>query len=170
MGALNIWLSEQGFRAGLKGLLDGMNVFYSPASVTKNVGGTLTGAVSTVQTMLDGNIMSLVEATGAPGYDLQFDWTGISFTPTDVVARLRYDGATTHIVTLDLWNYNSSVWVSVSHIETSDEYELRTYPIPNFTNFISGGAVKVRLYHATAGNIAHTLYVDYIGLRRLSTS
>ena len=141
--------------------------WYTPASVNKAAGGTATGTVAGVTSMLDGSTYDVVEANGTtPGWDLEFTFSGITRTVTDVVVRLYYVGLTTHYCAVDLWNYTGTpAYDRVHYFTTTDTYIVIKLPMPDFTDYVSGGAAKVRLVHYSTGNPAHTVYVDYVGLR-----
>ena len=138
-------------------------VIATPASVAIT-NGTPTGAVADVQTMLDGNVYNVVEAAATPGFDPEFTFSGVAFIPTHVVLRVYYDGTAQHDVHLELWNYDTSAYDEVHQVPEDLDYQVLQIAVPDFTNYISAGAVKVRLYHASAGNPAHTLDVDYVAL------
>jgi hypothetical protein len=78
-----------------------------------------------------------------------------------------YNGLATHYVGIDLYDYNDTDWDTVHIFEhTGGYYENSTKIIPlNIAaDYTSSGAAIVRLYHYTAGNNAHDIKVDYIGL------
>jgi len=141
--------------------------FNSPATLTVNTGGTPVGTgVSDVQTMLDGNIYQLPEVTGTPGFDIEFAWTGITRIK-GFAFRVLYVGTSTHQVTFRAYNYNTTVWDVLFEIPASLGYNYRCnqFPASNMANYFdSGGNAKVKIYHDTAGNASHDLYVDYVAI------
>jgi hypothetical protein len=158
-----------GYRDGAWRILDAAITTYTAASVTKNTGGTATGSVTDTQSMLDGNIYNVVEAASTPGFDIEFAWSGIAHTPTELVIRAFYNGTSTHDVTVDLYRYSGTPgWDKLSQFEFGVDYSAVVVPLPTMTNYLSGGAAKVRLYHNTAGNPAHDISIDYIGFTNIS--
>ena len=141
--------------------------FNSPATLTVNTGGTPVGTgVSDVQTMLDGNIYQLPEVTGTPGFDIEFAWTGITRIK-GFAFRVWYVGTSTHQVTFRAYNYNTTVWDVLFEIPARLGYNYRCnqFPASNMANYFdSGGNAKVKIYHDTAGNASHDLYVDYVAI------
>jgi hypothetical protein len=138
-----------------------------PASVTKTTGGAETGTVSGVQTMLDGSEYSVAETTGTPGFDIRFNFSSLTFTPTHIRLRLHYDGAAAgHAVYVALYNYNTTTFTEVHHIEETEGFILFDLPVNSWTNFVSGGAAIVQLYHSSAGNASHDIHFDYVGLHK----
>lgn len=155
-----------GYRGGAWRILDPVIATYTAASVTKNTGGTATGTVADTTSLLDGTAYSVAEAASTPGFDIEFAWSGIARTPTQLVLRGWYDGLVTHNVTVELYRYSGTPgWDKLSAIPTTLDYDMRVFGLPVMTNYLSGGAAKVRLYHNTAGNPAHTIYIGYIALR-----
>jgi len=144
--------------------------YFPAASVTKTTGGAETGSISGCVVPLDGVVYSVVEATGVPGFDILFEWTAVTATPTHIVLRQRYDGTASHIVTVDVWKYATSAWVTVHQIVTALDYSLIEIPIPDFSPYMSGTATKIRVYHPTSGNASHTQYFDYVALRASSAA
>jgi hypothetical protein len=102
----------------------------TPASITKSAGGTATGSVTDVQTQLDGNEYSVVEAAATPGFDIRFNFSGLTFTPTHIRLRLHYDGiAAGHVVYVALYNYNTTTYDEVHHLEESDGFICFDVPV-----------------------------------------
>lgn len=138
-----------------------------PASLTKVSGGTPVGTVAGVQTMLDGTIYEVAEDAATPGFEIEFNFTGITKPPAEIVLRLQYSGTSTHDVSVDLWDYTGTpAYKQVSSFSTMLNYQVLVIPVANFAPFISSaGAAKLRLIHNTAGNASHDIYIDYVALR-----
>lgn len=143
-----------------------VKTFTSPNSITVNTGGTPVGAISDIQTLLDGNVYQLPEVAGTPGFDVEFVFTGI----TDVKGfafRAYYAPLTSsHLVTFAAWNYDTSAWDQFMELPPSTGYNYRYIEIPNGNSpyFDGSGNAKIRFYHNSSGNAAHDLYVDFIAL------
>jgi hypothetical protein len=140
---------------------------FVPSSITINASDGTTGSVSDVQTMFDGNVYQIEELAATPGYDVEFIFSNVDKYPTMAVTRWLYSGSATHDVTWDIWNYNTTAWDTLRAFQDSRNYEASmTMYIPqaNKSDYVSGGAAKVRVYHRSAGNASHNIQIDYVGL------
>jgi hypothetical protein len=140
---------------------------FVPSSITVNASDGTTGSVSDVQTMFDGNVFQIEELAATPGYDVEFVFSNVDKYPTMAVTRWLYSGSATHDITWDIWNYNTSAWDTLRAFQDSRTFEASmTMYIPRNSNgnYVSSGAAKVRVYHRSAGNAAHNIKVDYVGL------
>lgn len=138
-----------------------------PSSLTLNTGTLISGTVSDVQAMYDGNTYHVDEVTGVPGYDIEFNFTGLTKLPTFIVVRWIYDGSSTHYCTWDIWNYDTSAWDQLRMYKTSEAYyDSMTMYIPqaNSSDYISSGNAIIRTYHHTSGNASHDIEIDYVGM------
>jgi hypothetical protein len=139
-----------------------------PSSITVNT-GTVTGGtgVSDAQVMFDGNLLTIDEVVGVPGFDVEYVFSGVDRVPSFVVVRWTYNGSAIHFVTIDIWNYTDTAWDQLRVFSDSDPYyDSMTMYIPRASNgdYVSSGAAKVRMYHHTSGNNAHDISIDYVGL------
>lgn len=139
--------------------------FISPNSLTKQAGGTATGTVSDVQTWNDGNIYSVAETTGTPGFEIDFDFTNVAKI-YGVVSSLRYDGSDTHEVTLRIRDYTAAADVELLSVaDSGSHYQYRTVLLPDDSDLIDGSDnAQLILYHNSAGNASHDVYIEYIAL------
>jgi hypothetical protein len=140
----------------------------TPSSFTLNTGTLIAGTVADVQGMYDGNILDIGEVTGVPGYDIEFNFTNVDRHPRFIVCRWRYDGSSTHFVTIDIYNYTTASWDQVRVFKDSALYfdSLTMYtPLGNNGDYVDGsGNAKIRFYHQTSGNASHDIKIDYVGL------
>lgn len=156
-GWFTIWRVKDG------GVSEG--TWNTPASITVNTGGTPVGSVSDVQTLLDGNVYQLPEVASTPGFDVEFNFTGLNYFRS-IATRIWYNGSSTHDVTFDVYNYNTASWDQFYLVLSGTNYNYRYIEIPDGTNYVDGsGNAKVRLYHNSAGNASHDIYIDYIALK-----
>jgi hypothetical protein len=139
--------------------------FITPDSITVNTGGAPVGTVDDVQEFHDGNVYQLPEVTGAPGFDVDFNFKNV-MDIYGIVSRIRYAGSATHQVDLNLYDYVASGLKQFILIpNTGANYQYRTILIPSYRQFINQDAEAIiNLYHLTSGNASHDLYVDYIAL------
>lgn len=143
---------------------------HEPSTMTVNTGTLVSGTVADVQKMFDGNEIEVDEVVGAPGFDVQFDFTDVSQTepPNFVVCRWKYDGSATHFCTVDIYNYTTTSWDQLRYFTNTDTYYASmTMYIPNANrgDYVdSSGNAQIRFYHHTAGNASHDFHVEYVGL------
>lgn len=140
-------------------------IFIVPTSINVATGGTPVGSVTDVQTLNDGNVYQVPEVAATPGFDIEFNFTGVREI-AGFVSMIRYTGSVTHDVTLRLHNYttvNDNNFLVIPH--TAVLYAYRTVLIPDDTNYInSSGQAQLVLFHDSAGNPTHDVYVDYMAL------
>ena len=134
----------------------------NPTSITVTAGGTPVGTVANVETMLDGDVYQIPELAADPGFDVRFNFTGLSFLPDAIVSRTWYDGA--HLVQLELWDYVGSAFVVIDQIIPTDSYIIVETVVQPEERFVSSGAAIVRYHHNQQGIAAHDIYWDYVSL------
>ncbi len=144
-------------------------------NVTLNNGNT-TDVVADLQTMADGNFYHVDEVAGAPGIDLEVEFTNVdAFNWVHIIAI--YDGSTTHSVGIQLYNFSTTTWDTFDALQTGQEdvsnageYILEDHHIfvPDDTNYVGTGGddgdVRVRFHHTMAGNASHDMYIDVVAL------
>jgi len=142
-----------------------VSMFNTASSITMSVGTVTTAfSVGDVNVFADGLVAEVVEAAGVPGFNIIVDFTNV-YHFNEVLLRGRYDGTASHIVTMQIYNYNTTNWDSLSLVpHTSDAYVESIAYIPDETNYISSNNARVRIYHNTTGNASHEYYLDYIAL------
>ena len=143
--------------------MDGATLRHLIANGVTLTTGSTGSALSDLQTMLDGNTYDITEATGAPGINLEVDFTGVTQIKY-VIVQANYNGAVTHAVRIQLYNYDDTAWDTIDTISHGLDQGQHFVAIPNDADYISGGAAIVRLYHTETGNASHDLYVDYVAL------
>ena len=143
--------------------------YKTPANINVVTGGTPVGSVTDMQTAFDGNVYNLPEATGAPGIDLEINFTGVTGIKGLVFAG-RYVGSSTHYIDIYLYDYNAAADQAIFRMQTQSgspatTNEYRTILIPDDSNFIDGsGNTQISFIHPVTGNSSHDLYLDYIAL------
>jgi hypothetical protein len=142
-------------------------VNYSSQSVTVTTGGSPTGTVANTHNHSDGLIYSVPEVTGTPGYDVRFTFSGVTHF-NQISTRFDYLGSTIHnvYVQIEKTPFDGTAWdnLNATPYNGTTDYSWATFDIPVDTAYINSGTVRVRFYHASAGNGSHSLAVDYIGL------
>ncbi|MHA2344847.1 MAG: hypothetical protein ACXADW_23610, partial [Candidatus Hodarchaeales archaeon] len=119
---------------------------------------------------VDGNMFNVSEVVGVPGMQISVNFTLVDPDAESlwVLIYALYDGNLNHDFDIEVWNFTAGAWVEDDHILdgvvlswiNSTIYAIR---IPN--EFLSGGEVRVRLDHESAGNVNHDLFIDYIRLQ-----
>lgn len=147
-------------------LTDQVNqVFITPASITVNAGGTPVGDVTGVTELNDGSVYQVPEVAATPGFDIDFNFTGVREI-SGFVSMIRYTGLATHVVEQSLHNYTDvqdDSFMLIPH--TASAYQYRTVLIPDDTKYInSSDQAILSLIHTSAGNPSHDIYIDYIAL------
>ena len=137
--------------------------FIVPDSITVNVGGTPIGTVTDVQTLHDGNVYQLPETTGTPGFDIDFNFSNVE-SISGFVSHVNYAGTSSHNVVLRAYDYSNTADDDYLYIPNSSVYSYRTVLIPDGKKYVDRGSAQLSLYHVTAGNASHDIYIDYIAI------
>lgn len=146
--------------------VSGATLSYHEATSLTLTTGSSSDTLSDLTTMLDSATYTIEEVAGAPGSDLTINFTSNVTSISHVVVNAYYDGSSTHAVRVQLYNYVSGAWVTIHTINDGRDFEQHYKVIQDDTVFISSSTASVRFYHTEAGNAAHRLYVDYVGLAR----
>lgn len=133
----------------------------APITMDVSPGVLAAGTVADVAAY-GGTLVDVEEETGAPGFDVEFTFTGISGA-RGFLYSVYYVGSSSHVVELQVYNYTTTNWDIVKRIANRTSMEvgsLRVSPIGH----VSSGEAKLRFYHISNGVGTHNLYIDYIGL------
>ena len=151
--------------------LDVIETVAIPDSLTKNYGGTATGDVTGVQTLSDGNVYSVVEATAAPepGFDIDFNFTSLTFVPNTLRVHQLYDqGANpfNHDCYIQMYDYVAGSFQFITGIRIHySPFAFYYIEIPiDPVRFIGAPNAIVKILHSLGGSAGHTMYVDYVAL------
>jgi len=136
---------------------------YVPASVALNAGSNTAGDVDSVAAMLDSDTYDVDEVAATPGFDMEFTFSGV-VAFTGVRVRCLYNGGASHTVELRLYNYDTTSWDTILEFTDQAYQTILEFPVLDDTNYISGGAAKLAIYHSSLGNAAHDISVDYVAL------
>jgi len=131
-------------------------------SFTKQAGGTVTGAVTDIQTPNDGLTLRVNEAAGGLTVDFNFQ----NVTSFNLLSmHLRYAGGANHVWQIQLFNYVTQLFQSIGDTTgTQSDLTWFNIPISAEEQFISNGNVIVRFNHVSPFVSTHYLLVDYISL------
>ena len=137
------------------------------ASITATY-GTLTGAVSDLQTANDGTDVNVVEGAGANCLELRVGFTSITaFNWVQILAR--YQGSSSHGITIQLQitPFDGSKWHTFGYFSdqpADQNYQNHSFFVPSDADYINGGAVTLRFVHEMNGSVNHELFVDNVAL------
>lgn len=162
---INDYLAIQNALELLATEIDSLTNFITPSSINVVTGTTIAGDVNSVQQLHDGNFLHVGEVTGAPGFDIKFNFSRVG-SVRGIVSRIRYDGIESHLVTLRILDKDTPVsdqYLVVNHTETA--YQYRTVFIPQEAKYLGNdNTVEATLYHDDSGNASHDVYIDYIAI------
>ena len=142
-------------------------------SVTMDVGSAV-GSVSDTQTINDGNEYNIDETTGIPNpnFTATFDFSGIvaGHEPNLIELHWSYNGSVAHTIEIQMWNYTGTPqWDTIDNttiIDTSGVLTFSSIAITGtITDYVSGGAARVRFNHANNGIATHDFIIDYLAIK-----
>jgi hypothetical protein len=135
-------------------------ITYTPTSLVVTT-GTLAAGTYADLAAVGGTTVNVAEVTGAPGFDVEVRFSGITTGPTRLQVKAYYVGSAAHVVTLDIWNYSTSAWDFYETVVTGTAFNHWTFTLVGASQYTSGGAAKFRFYHSSNGTGTHDLYIDY---------
>ena len=100
-----------------------------------------------------------------PGIYLLLNFTGVTRI-REVVARAYYVGSSTHAVRIEIYNWTTASWVTLTTLNTGmdmEQWEL-TLLVDDDDYISGGGAARLSFYHNESGNASHDLYIDYVAI------
>ena len=146
-------------------LLNGTWVRYNLSAIEIVVGVHDGGTLASTY-FIDADVWMCSEVAGIPGYQINFNATGIDTEAISLYAEIWmfYDGANNHVINVDFWNFTSLAWVTLGQIPDMVGYEWQNHTIwglhdpVHFLN--SSGAIVGRLRHVSNGNINDDIWID----------
>jgi hypothetical protein len=139
------------------------DITYVASSLSLVNGALLSGNIGSIQSLFDGNIYSIQETTGAPGFNIELTFQAVD-TFNRLRAHARYTGVnSSHIVSLQIYNYTVANWVSLTSFSISNSFLFFDLPIDE-ENLSSGGEANVRFFHTDSGNTNHAFELEYCAL------
>jgi hypothetical protein len=137
---------------------------YTAASISLTNGVYISGSVTDIQEFNDGNYYYISDGTGTgPAWIITIGFTGVT-TFNRVVMNIDYTVNSGHTVFVQIYNNVTSSWDSVGSYNGLSGYYQFALQVIDGTNYISSGAVSVRLYHNNAGNASHYTKLEYAAL------
>ena len=164
-GMLLVTLGVYTFLTGVPGVTsvetNTTNITLIPTVLKTGEGTVIAGTVASLASD-DLDIYNVSETTGAPGFDVFWNYTGVN-NFTKIVVNNFYLGNAGHTVNFNVWNYTSSAWATQGQIpsRTTDQFGYDNYTFgPGYTDLVSGGVVRINVNHTSPGNVNHDWAVD----------
>lgn len=144
--------------------------WFLASTLTVTTGSIISGVLE--DTYSDNDIrLVLAEIVGTPGFAYDFTFGGFEAVPTTALFAnfcAWYDGNPAHIVKLQQWNYNTTIWVDVTadamDFEKIDSEQVYQFRLLDDANYISGGEIQLQIVHNSPGNPLHAFHIDYLYL------
>jgi hypothetical protein len=124
------------------------------------------GSVTDITTYGDytiGHYYSVNDTASAPAFIVDIGFTGV-VQFNRVVMSLAYTNSSSHVVYVEIYNYETDNWDIVSQYTGLTGWAQFNIGIITSVPYISSGVVTVRVYHNSFGNTAHETKFDYIAL------
>ena len=134
--------------------------------------GTPTGTVADIQDEYDGNVYSVAEVTGIPGFEIVIKFVNVPFFKF-VRLIAAYEGTAAHAVVMQLYDFTNTVYHTKRIVPSLPYYSLTPGAvvagryesvIEDSTPYISGGEVWMRVIHITTGNASDDIHILYASL------
>lgn len=150
---------------------------HAPATVTVNNGNTLSGDVSSIQTLNQEYLK--VQETGK--FQIDTTYTAIDEEHATFYVTYRYfgSGSSNHKVEARIWNYTGTpgwdeVVATTKDFPATEEDRTLVFTIPgNLSDYYDGSApnlsAKLRIEHDSNFDAAHFFWLDTIGFGSLET-
>ena len=141
-------------------------ISYVAQTISLTNGVYVSGSVTDVQTLNDGNFYSITDGSNTgPAWIITCTFTGVT-SFNRIVSNVDYTLASGHTVYFQLYNYTTTVWDNIGSYSGSSGYSQYALEVLGYTSYISGGTVQARLYHSNTGNVAHATKLDYFALEK----
>jgi hypothetical protein len=142
--------------------------WYEADNLVITVGSVNSGVVSDTYTN-NGVHQVLNEVAGAlpaGGFDYEYRYAAIPGLVTwfRVLLNGYYDGNPAHVVRMQAWDYNTSTWTFLFVIPDGSADNSYISHDLDAADYVSGGAARIRFYHASNGSAGHYLYIDMLNL------
>ena len=124
--------------------------------------GTLSAGTVADLAAYGGTTVDVLEDTGSPGFIVEVVFTGVT-AAREFVYSGHYEGSSSHVVYLEVYNYTTSNWDIVRRIDTMTSMLAGSVHVGP-SAYVSGGSAKIRFIHDTNGVGTHHMYLDFVGL------
>lgn len=134
-----------------------------PAELSVSNSGSVTNEVIAAVTSRDGVSLEVIEAAAAPGFLIEFTFTGLAEMPSGVEFYGRNDGTDAgHTIRVQA-EKGVGNWVDLGTWPASATNRAYSFAL-NDPGFLNGNEMRIRVNHESAGDSSHTHYVDSVWL------
>lgn len=131
--------------------------------------GTLTGGslLDTVHTdgHYDSVTVNISETAGSPALEMRMNFTDIDSFNQGII-RYKTSDLVGEAATIQIWDYNLLAWESYPEITESEEFKIIERPIFDYTKYVQGGLVQMRIYKSSNGNTNNDYFFDWITIAK----
>lgn len=116
----------------------------------------------------DGTNWEIAETAGTPGFTLTMDFTApvAGQSATRLIIYGYYDGNLAHTVNVDAYDWVTTSYDNVGTLPDAVGEAVHTFTL-DADHTDSDGSIRIRINHTSAGNINHTLYLDWVYVQDL---
>jgi len=158
---------SDGVTVGEAATVDLRAAWYNPDSITANTGSIVSGTIE--DTWSDNGVkLQLSEVIGTPGFDYDFYFYDVPADAYSLTINGYYQGNAGHNVKIQQWNFTTEAWTNLT--AETDDFPATTsdqnYQFALFggANYNSGGQVRIKIIHTTAGSNTHNFFVDQMAM------
>jgi len=106
---------------------------------------------------------NISEGGGVNPMDVYINFTNVS-TFNELVIREYYLGSSSHIIQVNIWDYEDSVWEPYFEFVGQTDFNVISLPVFDPSSHINNSIVQVQLHHIQNGISSHRLYIDFAWL------
>jgi hypothetical protein len=144
----------------------GATNYFNPTKFVVTRGTLIAGNLTDLQVGNPG-IMSIREINQANPLSVRFDFSGLQASPTVININLysKYQGSSSHWLTVSAYNYSNSTWVQYGTIYNSASFAwLNITMTGTLSNFVHSGNFSIQVSHVQSGSSSHYYYIDTLVL------
>jgi hypothetical protein len=144
----------------------GATNYFNPTKFVVTRGTLIAGNLTDLQVGNPG-IMSIRESNQANPLSVRFDFSGLQASPTVININLysKYQGSSSHWLTVSVYNFSSSKWVQYGTVYNSPSFAWLNITMKNaLSNFVSSGNFSLQISHVQNGISSHYYYIDTLVL------
>jgi hypothetical protein len=106
-------------------------------------------------------------ANGSPAHVEYIGFTGVS-SFNRVVLNINYTASSGHTQDIDIFNYTSNTWDTLTQYSGSGNWQQFTLGVIDDRPYINTltGNVTIRNYHVSSGNTQHRTWIDYVAIEQ----
>ena len=139
---------------------------YFNATLNSSIRGTET-AGETIQHLqvYDSIPFNVTEEAGANGLDFRLNFTDVTCL-NQIIIRYKSTAGESHLIAIQLYNYDDSVWENYGYLSGVVDYEVKTLGVYDPAEHVSSGTVQLRFYQVENGNTNHVHYFDWVTIAK----